>query len=235
MYSTSYTGKLNLADWTLLWTDHLAILLLPVVFLHFCLSFPERRLPHLPGLADPRGLHAGAGPGGSLGREPGPVRATPRARCSGGSRRPSTAPGRSTSPRSSRSPSASCSTPTAHPQRDRARKQMKWLVWGTGAGSAALLPVLRDPLRAGQRAAPGDGAGRLRPARADPAVARLRGREAPADGRGADLPPDPRLHPGDRGDRRDLPARRGLLRLRRCSGGRRSPTSASSPSSPPWS
>ena len=44
MYSTSYTGKLNLADWTLLWTDTLAILLLPVVFLHFCLSFPERRL-----------------------------------------------------------------------------------------------------------------------------------------------------------------------------------------------
>src|SRR5262245_87610 len=45
MYSTSYTGKLNLADWTLLWTDHLAILFLPVVFLHFCMSFPERRLP----------------------------------------------------------------------------------------------------------------------------------------------------------------------------------------------
>src|SRR5262249_18249438 len=45
MYSTSYTGKLNLADWTLLWTDTLSILFLPVVFLHFCLSFPERRLP----------------------------------------------------------------------------------------------------------------------------------------------------------------------------------------------
>jgi PAS domain S-box-containing protein len=44
MYSTSYTGKLNLADWTLLWTDHLSILFLPVAFLHFCLSFPERRL-----------------------------------------------------------------------------------------------------------------------------------------------------------------------------------------------
>ena len=44
MYSTSYTGKLNFADWTLLWTDTLAILFLPVVFLHFCLAFPERRL-----------------------------------------------------------------------------------------------------------------------------------------------------------------------------------------------
>jgi hypothetical protein len=45
MYSTSYTGKLDFTDWTLLWTDHLAILFLPVVFLHFCLSFPERKLP----------------------------------------------------------------------------------------------------------------------------------------------------------------------------------------------
>jgi two-component system NtrC family sensor kinase len=44
MYSTSYTGKLNFADWTLLWADHLAILFLPVAFLHFCLAFPERRL-----------------------------------------------------------------------------------------------------------------------------------------------------------------------------------------------
>jgi PAS domain S-box-containing protein len=45
LYSTSFTGKLNLADWTLFWTDNLAILFLPVVFLHFCLSFPERKLP----------------------------------------------------------------------------------------------------------------------------------------------------------------------------------------------
>jgi PAS domain S-box-containing protein len=45
MYSTSYTGKLSVLDWLLFWADHLAILFLPVVFLHFCLSFPERRLP----------------------------------------------------------------------------------------------------------------------------------------------------------------------------------------------
>jgi two-component system NtrC family sensor kinase len=44
MYSISYTGKLNFADWTLFWADYLAILFLPVVFLHFCLSFPERRI-----------------------------------------------------------------------------------------------------------------------------------------------------------------------------------------------
>jgi PAS domain S-box-containing protein len=43
-YSTSYTGKLSAADWLLFWVDHLALLFLPVVFLHFCLTFPERRL-----------------------------------------------------------------------------------------------------------------------------------------------------------------------------------------------
>jgi PAS domain S-box-containing protein len=45
VYSTSYTGKLDTADWLLFWSDHLAILFLPVVFLHFCLSFPEPRFP----------------------------------------------------------------------------------------------------------------------------------------------------------------------------------------------
>ena len=44
VYSISYTGKLSLADRVLFWTDSLAALFLPVVFLHFCLTFPERRL-----------------------------------------------------------------------------------------------------------------------------------------------------------------------------------------------
>jgi two-component system, NtrC family, sensor kinase len=44
VYSISYTGKLDFADRVLLWTDSLAGLFLPVVFLHFCLTFPERRL-----------------------------------------------------------------------------------------------------------------------------------------------------------------------------------------------
>jgi PAS domain S-box-containing protein len=44
LYSTSYTGKLSPVDWVLFWADALAVLFLPVVFLHFCLTFPERRL-----------------------------------------------------------------------------------------------------------------------------------------------------------------------------------------------
>jgi hypothetical protein len=44
VYAVSYTGKLNLADRVLFWTDSLGVLFLPVVFLHFCLTFPEQRL-----------------------------------------------------------------------------------------------------------------------------------------------------------------------------------------------
>jgi PAS domain S-box-containing protein len=42
LYSFSYTGKFNLFDWTIYWLDAAALLLQPALFLHFCLSFPER-------------------------------------------------------------------------------------------------------------------------------------------------------------------------------------------------
>ena len=42
LYSFSYTGKLNPFDWTVYWLSVSAILLQPALFLHFCLSFPER-------------------------------------------------------------------------------------------------------------------------------------------------------------------------------------------------
>jgi PAS domain S-box-containing protein len=43
VYSISYTGALTRFDWALFWIDSLAVLFLPPVFLHFCLTFPERR------------------------------------------------------------------------------------------------------------------------------------------------------------------------------------------------
>ena len=42
-YVFHYTGKLNSFDWTIFWFDLGASLLLPPLFLHFCLEFP---LPH---------------------------------------------------------------------------------------------------------------------------------------------------------------------------------------------
>jgi PAS domain S-box-containing protein len=42
LYTFSYTGKLNLFDTTIYWLNVLAWSLQPALFLHFCLSFPER-------------------------------------------------------------------------------------------------------------------------------------------------------------------------------------------------
>src|SRR5947209_12867486 len=42
-YSFHYTGKLNEFDWTVYWGNVAAWLLQPALFLHFVLTFPERR------------------------------------------------------------------------------------------------------------------------------------------------------------------------------------------------
>ena len=60
-YSFKFTGKLNQFDWTIYWSNVIAGMLQPAMFLHFSLSFPERKsflqnrswilqLVYLPGL-----------------------------------------------------------------------------------------------------------------------------------------------------------------------------------------
>jgi PAS domain S-box-containing protein len=134
MYSTSYTGKLNFADWTLLWADHVAILLLPVVFLHFCLSFPERRLSAtrawvVPAAYMPALVLAGAAVASQI-----LFKTTPRREVLW----------QITSAIDRWQPlyfaalfAVSFGILVDSYRRSRsltARKQMKWLVWGTGAG-----------------------------------------------------------------------------------------------------
>jgi PAS domain S-box-containing protein len=43
VYAFSHTNKFNDFDWTVYWLDEIAFLLLPPLFLHFCLCFPERK------------------------------------------------------------------------------------------------------------------------------------------------------------------------------------------------
>ena len=61
-YSLHYTGKFNTFDWIVFWSNEVAWLLQPALFLHFVLTFPERRpfvsrhhwaipLLYMPGLA----------------------------------------------------------------------------------------------------------------------------------------------------------------------------------------
>ncbi len=42
-YSFHYTGKLNDFDWIIYWSNVVAWLLQPALFLHFALTFPERK------------------------------------------------------------------------------------------------------------------------------------------------------------------------------------------------
>jgi len=42
-YSFKYTGKLNEFDWTIYWSNVAASILQPALFLHFVLTFPEKR------------------------------------------------------------------------------------------------------------------------------------------------------------------------------------------------
>src|SRR6201987_1601949 len=42
-YSFKYTGKLNDFDWTIYWGNIIAWVLQPALFLHFVLTFPEKR------------------------------------------------------------------------------------------------------------------------------------------------------------------------------------------------
>src|SRR5947199_8461350 len=42
-YAFKYTGKLNAFDWTFYWCNVVAWLLQPALFLHFVLSFPQKR------------------------------------------------------------------------------------------------------------------------------------------------------------------------------------------------
>lgn len=44
LYTFSYTGKLDLFDWTIYWLNVFALILQPALFLHFCLRFREERV-----------------------------------------------------------------------------------------------------------------------------------------------------------------------------------------------
>ena len=43
LYAFHYTGKFNSFDWTIYWGNIAANLLQPALFLHFVLTFPEKR------------------------------------------------------------------------------------------------------------------------------------------------------------------------------------------------
>lgn len=47
LFTFSFSGRLDRVDWVFYWGDAIALMVLPPLFLHFALVFPER--PHMPG------------------------------------------------------------------------------------------------------------------------------------------------------------------------------------------
>ena len=47
LFTFSFSGKLDRVDWVFYWGDAIAVMVLPPLFVHFALVFPER--PHMPG------------------------------------------------------------------------------------------------------------------------------------------------------------------------------------------
>ena len=46
-YALIFSGKFDALDWTVFWTNVVALALQPALFLHFALSFPEERFKNL--------------------------------------------------------------------------------------------------------------------------------------------------------------------------------------------
>ncbi len=64
VFTFSFTGRLDRVDWVFYWADQIATLLLPPLFVHFALVFPERpRAPFLAALANHRRAWLYAVPG----------------------------------------------------------------------------------------------------------------------------------------------------------------------------
>ena len=151
VYSMSDTGRLDRFDWTFYWADSMARLFLPVVFLHFCLSFPERRLPRYHGILVPLAYLPALVLAGAA------VASHVLFASGEGSRGLWTAgatAGRFGPLYFGAFFGLSFVVLRESYRRTRkvtARRQMKWLVWGTGSGVIPFLAFYAIPFALGQR------------------------------------------------------------------------------------
>ena len=215
LFTFSFSGRLDRVDWVFYWGDAIAVMVLPPLFLHFALVFPER--PHIPGYSAllARWLPAIYLPGAVLGS----TRALAVLR-------------------SGIDPeyfvrvialldrleyvylaaffTAGLAVLLRALSRARSvtvRRQLRWIVWGTALGALPFALGYAIPFAPRRRSVDPDGplgdSARIHPARVC-----VRDHPLSPDGR-RDHPQAPAdLHVGGRGDRRDLrphPARVGRI------------------------
>ena len=189
VFTFSFSGRLDRVDWVFYWADEIAMLLLPPLFLHFTLVFPERpRVPACSATLARAGCRCSTLPAALLGcaRALALVRARRR---SGALHRRH----RAARPRSSRSISPACLHRRPGRPRPRARRASRSITpapaaldrLGHGARRRPVRARLRAAVRVRRRAVAADGAvGHS--ARPHAAGVRLGDRALPADGRRSD-------------------------------------------------
>ena len=142
VFTFSFNGPFDRLDWAFYWGDAIAIALLPPLLLHFTLVFPERpgdgAAPATRRLGAARAADVRAGAAARRrARHRGHARVAGhavRAAVLARARRCSIAPSRSTCSSVRRPRSACWSARSARSRRSPARRQLRWIAWGTALG-----------------------------------------------------------------------------------------------------
>ena len=151
VFTFSFTGRLDRVDWVFYWADLIATLLLPPLFLHFALVFPER--PQQPWRRSPTGAGPGCMPAGA-------ARAAARRRVPAGSVDPADLIG-TIAVLDRFEPLyvglyllgglAIFGVALANARSTTVLRQLRWIVWGTAIGAGPFVLRLRGAVRLRRR------------------------------------------------------------------------------------
>ena len=206
VFTFSFSGRLDRLDWVFYWGDAISILLLPPLFLHFALVFPERRRRWTAGGAGRAGRPADLRAGAAARR---------RARRSRWRAAATNAPlfvGVIGDARSARVPLprgcfiaglVALTRALAEVRSITARRQLRWIAWGTALGVAPFALGYALPWAMGVEPSLPMQLSAI-PLEPDSARLRLGDRPLPADGRRGDRQARARLRGGARRHRRHL-------------------------------
>ena len=152
VFAFSFSGRLDALDWVFYWGDVVALLLLPPLFLHFTLVFPERPRQLGAQRCGPRAAAAALSAGGCSSARPGSrrccARVERRRRPRERHRRCSIAASCSASPPALIGGLAIMLRALGAAASVTARRQLRWIVWGTALGARAIRARLRAAVRA---------------------------------------------------------------------------------------
>jgi len=186
VFTFSFSGRFDRLDWLFYWADISALLALAPMLLHFTLVFPERGNKWVRTPLGARLLPLLYLPAPDHGQRPRDGSGAARRRLAPAERGRRARPDRAPLPRACLLGGLAVLVHTlAHARSVTARRQLRWIVWGTLLGGAPFALGYAVPLRPRGDADRQDGSARGAP-RTHPAVVRFGDRALPPDGRGSD-------------------------------------------------